>query len=135
VQASRKHGPFDMRWPCARKDNSCAVPTAPLLSAAEGAEALDWNAFSHRYFRERRPHDSEARSAYAAYKQGREWRTTPARLSLVPAEPVSAPAEREPEEAGPRRLLAAMAAMHAPQAQSGLPAAMSARRDHGHREI
>ena len=108
MEASRKHGPFDTRWPCARKEGSDAVPTAPLLGAAEAAEALDWNAFSNRYFRERRRHDSEARSAYAAYKQGREWRTTPARLRLVPRERVWAAAELEPEEAGTRRLLAAM---------------------------
>jgi hypothetical protein len=120
VEASRKHGPFDMRWPCARKDSSGALPTAPLLGAAEVAEALDWYAFSARYFRERRRYDSEARSAYAAYRQGREWRTTPARLSLVPAEPVSPPAELEREEAGTRRLLAAVAAAPPRVVQSGL---------------
>ena len=113
MEASRKHGPFDARWSCIRKDSSDAAPTAPLLRAAEAAEALDWDGFSNRYFRERRRHDAEARSAYAAYKQGREWRTSPARLSLVPQEPVSAPAESKREAAGTRRLLAAMAAMHA----------------------
>jgi len=111
MEASRKHGPFDTRWPCARKDSSGAVPTAPLLRA-EAAEALDWDAFSNRYFRERRRHDAEARSAYAAYKQGREWRTTPTRLSLVTSEHVSTAVELEPEETGTRRLLAAMAAAH-----------------------
>jgi hypothetical protein len=121
VEASRKHGPFDARWPCLRKDSSDALATAPLLRAAEAAEALDWDAFSNRYFRERRRHDSEARSAYAAYKQGREWRTTPARLSLVPTEQVPTVVEREPEEAGTRRLLAAMAATHPREAPSGLP--------------
>src|SRR5919197_4009596 len=107
---SRKHGPFDTRWPCAQKESSDEAPTAPLLRAAEAAEALDWDAFSHRYFRERRRHDSEARSAYLAYKQGREWRTTPARLRLVPTERVSAADEQEREEAGTQRLLAALAA-------------------------
>jgi hypothetical protein len=57
---------------------------------------------------ERRRYDSEARSAYAAYKQGRQWRTTPARLSLVPDECVSAADELEREETGTRRLLAAV---------------------------
>ena len=112
VEASRKHGPFDTRWPCLRKESSNAAPTGPRLRAAEAADALDWDAFSNRYFRERRRHDPEARSAYAAYKQGREWRTTPARLTLVPREQVWAAAELEPEEAGTRRLLAAMAAAH-----------------------
>ena len=112
VEASRKHGPFDTRWPCLRKESSNAAPTGPRLRVAEAADALDWDAFSNRYFRERRRHDPEARSAYAAYKQGREWRTTPARLTLVPREQVWAAAELEPEEAGTRRLLAAMAAAH-----------------------
>jgi hypothetical protein len=86
------------------------------------AEALDWYAFSARFFRERRRYDSEARSAYAAYKQGRQWRTTPARLSLVPEQRVSAGDELERDETGTRRLLAAMAAAHPREAQSGLPA-------------
>ena len=97
VEASRRHGPFDTRWPSARGDSAAAVSTAAPLRAAEAAEALDWDAFSNRSFRERRRHDPEARSAYAAYKQGREWRTTPARLSLVPREHVWAAAELEPE--------------------------------------
>jgi len=52
----------------------------------------------------------EALTAYATYKQGREWRTTPARLTPVPTEHVSAAVERESEEAGTQRLVAAMAA-------------------------
>jgi len=112
VEASRKHGPFDPHWPCVRKDNSGALSMASLLSAAEAAEALDWQAFSARYFPERRRHDSEARSAYAAYKQGRQWRTPPARLRLVPSERGPAADEQEREEAGTRRLMTAMAAAH-----------------------
>jgi hypothetical protein len=53
----------------------------------------------------------EALTAYATYKQGREWRTTPARLSVVP--PEHAPGVVElvgSEEAETRRLLAAIAA-------------------------
>jgi hypothetical protein len=100
VEASRKHGPFDTRWSCAGKRGSEAAATAPPLSDAEAAEALDWNGFSNRYFRLRPRHDAEARSAYAAYKQGREWRTPPARLRLIPTEHVSAPAD-PPEEADP----------------------------------
>ena len=110
VEASRKHGPFDTRWPSARKESSDAAPTAPPLRAAEAAEALDWEAFSNRYFPGRRRHDMEAVTAYATYTQGREWRTTPARLSVVPPEHVSATVELVSEEAGTRRLLAAIAA-------------------------
>ena len=111
VEASRKHGPFDTRGLSARKDSAGVVPTAPTLRAAEAAEALDWEAFSNRYFPGRRRHNLEALTAYATYKQGREWRTTPARLSVVPTEHVPAAVEQvESEEAGTRRLLAAMAA-------------------------
>jgi hypothetical protein len=110
VEASRKHGSFDMRWPCVRNDGPGRVRTASPLNAAEAAEGLDWDAFFGRYFPGRKRHDAEARSAYAAYKQGREWRTPPARLSLVRTDAVSAAAEQEREEAGTRRLMAAMAA-------------------------
>ena len=111
MEASRKHGPFDTRWPSARSDSSGAVSTAQPLRAAEAAEALDWEAFSNRYFPGRRRHDMEALTAYARYTQGREWRTTPARLSVVPPEHVPATVELvESEEAGTRRLLAAIAA-------------------------
>jgi len=121
VEASGKHGPFDTRWPCIRKDNSGALSTRPLLSPAEATEALDWQAFSARYFPERRRHDSEARSAYAAYKQGREWRTPPARLRLVPSERGSAADEQEREEAGSRRLMAAIASSAPTRRISRLP--------------
>ena len=109
MEASRKHGPFDMRWPSARSDGSSAVQTAPLLRAEEAAEAIDWEAFSNRYFPGRRRHNMEALTAYATYTQGREWRTTPARLSVVPPERVLAAVELELEEAGTRRLLVSIA--------------------------
>ena len=109
VEASRKHGPFDTRWPCAGKESPDGAANAPLLRAAEAAEALDWEAFSNRYFPGRRRQDMEALTAYATYTQGREWRTTPARLSVVPPERVPAAVELESDEAGTRRLLAAIA--------------------------
>jgi hypothetical protein len=52
----------------------------------------------------------QALRAYATYKQGREWRTTPAQLSVVTTEHVPATVEVESQEAGTRRVLAAMAA-------------------------
>lgn len=110
MEASRRHGPFDPRRPRARNNGLGAVPEAQLLSASEAAEALDWDGFSNRYFRGRRRHDSEALSAYAAYSQGGEWRTPPARLRLVPSEHTAGADEQEREEAGARRLMAAMAA-------------------------
>jgi hypothetical protein len=108
VEASRKRGSFDRRWPLARKDSAGAASTDPPLRPTQ-AEALDWEAFSNRYFPGRRRHDMEALTAYPTYKQGREWRTTPARPSLVPTEHVSAAVEVQPEEAGTRRLPAAVA--------------------------
>jgi hypothetical protein len=117
VEASRKHGPFDQRWPCVRTDDSRALSTAPLLSATEAAAALDWQAFSARYFPERRRHDSEARSAYTAYRQGRQWRTPPARLRLVPSEHTAGADEQEREDASTRRLMAAIAAAHPREAK------------------
>jgi hypothetical protein len=100
-----------MRWPCASNNGSRRLRTASPLSAAEAAEALDWDAFSRRHFAGRRRHDAEARSAYAAFKQGREWRTAPPRLRLVSSESVTAADEQEREGAGARRLMAAMAAV------------------------
>ena len=110
VEASRRHGPFDTRWASARNESSDAAPTAPRLRTADAAEALDWATFSKRYFPGRRRHDMEAVTAYAAYSQGREWRTAPARLSVVPTEDVPVAVEFEWHEAGTRRLLAAIAA-------------------------
>lgn len=108
VGASRRHGAFDTRWPSATKNGAGAVTTAPPLRAVEAREALAWDAFSNRYFPGRRRHDLEALTAYGAYRQGREWRTTPARLSVVPPERVPFRVELELEEAGTRRLLAAL---------------------------
>ena len=109
VEASRRHGRFDLRWPSAPKNSAVAVSTAPPLRAAEAAEGLDWEAFSNRYFPGRKRHDMEALTAYARYTLGGEWRTTPPRLSVVPPERVPAAVELESEEAA-RRLLAAIPA-------------------------
>ena len=108
VEASRKHGPFDTRWPSAHKNSSDAVSTAPPVRAAQATEALDWEAFSNRYFPGRRRHNMEALTAYATYyKQGRERPTTPPQLSVVPPQHVPAAVELEPEQARTQRLPAA----------------------------
>jgi hypothetical protein len=52
-------------------------------------------------------------SAYVAYTRELEWRT-PARLRLVPSMRGSALDDQEREEAGTRRLMAAMAAAQPP---------------------
>ena len=110
VEVSRRHGPFDSRWLFAPKGSADAVATAPPLRSEEALEALDWAAFSKRYFPGRRRHNMQALTAYATYTQGREWRTTPARLCVVPTEDVPTTVEFEWQEAGTRRLLAAIAA-------------------------
>jgi hypothetical protein len=115
VEVSRKHGPFDTRWSCARKERSDSTETRPLLRTEEAAGRLDWDAFSDRYFADRKRHDAEARSAYVAYRDGVEWRTTPARLRLVPVADAPAPVESgeaAEEEGAGEELLAAIALPH-----------------------
>ena len=90
MAASRKHGLFNTRWPCAREHRPCAAATAPPLPAAETAEV---------------------------HERGGERRTAPALLSLVPMEPVPTPVEREPDEEATRRLLAAMVERAAKRSQ------------------
>ena len=122
MEVSRKHGPFDTRWPCVRKDKSDAEPTVSL-DAAEVAEALDWDAFSARYFGERSRHDSEARSAYAAYKRGEDWRKKDQpesqRLRLVPTGPGPAAEDAGSEGVGVQSLLAAVAAVQTWEGEGG----------------
>jgi hypothetical protein len=110
VEVSRKHGSYDMRWPCLRNDPPSRDRAAAALGAAEVAQALDWDGFHALHFPGWGRHNAEARSAYAAYKQGREWRTARAQLSLVPENRVAAAEQTEREEAGTRRLMHAMAA-------------------------
>ena len=108
MEASRKHGSFDMRWPCAT--SAAAMPGLP----DEAEEGLDWNSFSRRYFPDRLRHDGEALSAYAAYTRRHQPPETPPRLSVVRTEPAEQSAlEQERERAGAQRLLAAMAARRA----------------------
>jgi hypothetical protein len=111
IEAPRKHGPFDPRWLSRRIDGSVVDS---LLPAAEVAEALDWYAFSARYFDGQRRHHLRAVSAYAAYRCGREWRKSgllgPPRLRLVPYDPVPPAIEAESELAAAAWLLPAAAA-------------------------
>jgi hypothetical protein len=74
IEASRRHGPFDPRWPKRpfRVDGN-RLTTAPS-GLEDVPEGLDWDAFSTCYFPGRRRHDLEAISAYDAYQHGRRWR-------------------------------------------------------------
>jgi hypothetical protein len=108
MQASRKHGLFDTRWPCT------ASPAIVPALHDEAPDGLDWDSFSSRYFPQRGRHDGEALSAYAAYGRRRQPPGTPPRLSVVPTEaPQPSALDQERENAGPQRLLAAMAARRA----------------------
>ncbi len=66
VEASRKHGPFDTRWPSAHRRRW------ETTSPADAAQGLDWEGFASRYFPGRARHDLEALSSYAAYRLSRE---------------------------------------------------------------
>jgi hypothetical protein len=97
--------------------------SAAVLLAADVTEGLDWDAFTTAYFPERRRHDLQALSSYAAYKQGREWRDSghPRRpnLTLVPAEPVPSAIEAESEGTAAKRLLVAVQAVQAWEGEGG----------------
>ena len=98
--------------------------TTPDPPAAGVGEKLDWDAFSARYFPDRKRHDLEAIAAYGAHKQGRDGQerghgSSRPKLTLVPSD--SDPAAIEPELDGPAlgRLVVAVAAD--PREGSGLP--------------
>ena len=100
-------------------NGSFGADSPPILLAAGVAEALDWNAFSARSFPGRRRHDLEVLSSYAAYKNGREWRQSPARLTLVPNEPVRQQIETDADGAAEERLLVAVSAVHVREEEGG----------------
>jgi hypothetical protein len=74
VEASRRHGRFDLRWPRRRVRRAADRPAA-LTSLEDVPDGLDWDAFSTRCFPGRGRHDLEAISAYDAYTHGRRPRS------------------------------------------------------------
>jgi hypothetical protein len=95
-----------------------ADPT-PVLAADEVANLLDWDAFSARYFPVRRRHDLEVLCSYAGYKEGRRWRKSPPRLTLVPTEPDRPTIETDADGAAEQRLLVALSAVHVREREGG----------------
>jgi hypothetical protein len=89
---------------------------SPVVLAAGVAKELDWDDFSARYFPGRRRHDLEVLSAYAAHKNKSEWRSSPARLTLVPNEPVPPAIE---DGAAEERLLVAVSAVQVWEGEGG----------------
>ena len=72
VEASRRHGAFDSRWP-KRLRLVAAGRLAPALTGPKDVPAgLDWDAFSTHSFPGRSRHDLEVISAYYAYQHGRQ---------------------------------------------------------------
>jgi hypothetical protein len=67
VESSRKHGPFDRRYPVLPK---LAAP-ASKQQPGDGAERLDWSAFLTRFFPNLHRHDRNALAAYEAYAPAR----------------------------------------------------------------
>jgi hypothetical protein len=122
VEASRKHGPFDTRWPSGRTPSSDGARSSSPLLAADAAEGLDWDAFATHYVRGRRRHNLGAISAYAAYKRGREWgsngHSKPRLRLLLPTDPVPQAIEAA-ADAGAGRLLAGVAAIQTWEGEGG----------------
>jgi hypothetical protein len=116
VEASRRHGAFDLRWPAQRVRGAAGRPAAALTGLGDVPDGLAWDAFSARYVGERRRHDLEAISAYDAYKHGRPWRRSsrplPKKRSIGPSETVLQRVDLE-RSAEPQRTLALASASEA----------------------
>jgi hypothetical protein len=72
VEPSRRHGPFDSRWPKRPLRIAADRLTIALTGLKDLPDGLDWDAFSTHYFPGRPRHDLDAISAYREY--GRRWR-------------------------------------------------------------
>ena len=77
IEHSRKHGPFDRRYPPIRHK-----PVSASLWRL-GEERLDWQGFVARFFPDSRRHDFDALAAYESYRNDGEGR--PADGSPAPA--------------------------------------------------
>jgi hypothetical protein len=72
VEMSRKHGPFDTRWPTHYPAPSEAQDQGALI-IAEAGEATEWAAFSAHYFPGTRRHDMRALAAYDSHRRRETW--------------------------------------------------------------
>ena len=68
IEHSRKHGPFDRRYPTIRHW------PAPASLWRPGEERLDWRGFLARFFPDSSRHDFEALAAYESYRNDAEGR-------------------------------------------------------------
>jgi hypothetical protein len=81
VEAARRHGAFDSRWPKRPLLVADDLLAPALTSLKDVPDGLDWDAFSTRSFPGRRRHDLVAINAYDAYKHGRPWRRSNSRAA------------------------------------------------------
>ena len=71
-EASRRHGPFDSRYPLIRHK-----PSPPSLWG-RGEDRIDWDDFVARFYPHSRRHDFDVVAAYESYAI--EMRASPARV-------------------------------------------------------
>jgi hypothetical protein len=71
IEASRKHGHFDQRWPKQRLRITSDWRAAAAARLDLVPDGLDWAVFSACYFPGRRRLDLDAISAYQEYRHGR----------------------------------------------------------------
>jgi hypothetical protein len=82
VESSRRHGPFDTRYPLRPR---LAAITWELQPGEERLERLDWSAFLARFYPNRRRHDLEALAAYQSYRNALEQASAAADTLTRPA--------------------------------------------------
>jgi hypothetical protein len=68
IESSRKHGRFDSRYPHTPSRLTLVKGSAQQATGAEGADRLDWYAFSTGFYPGRQRHDFQVLEAYDAYR-------------------------------------------------------------------
>ena len=68
IEPSRRHGPFDTRYPDKHLPLTEARANPPRYTGEELAGRLDWQAFSTRFFPGHPRHDLRALGAYGEYR-------------------------------------------------------------------
>jgi hypothetical protein len=70
IESSRKHGPFDARFPRRHSRLTFLPASSRRATSEEVAARLDWQAFSTRFFAGHHRHDLRVLEAYEAYRSG-----------------------------------------------------------------
>jgi hypothetical protein len=69
IESSRKHGPFDSRYP-RKHPRLTFAPTSARRANQEAQNRLNWHAFSTRFCPGHDRHDLHVLEAYEAYRDG-----------------------------------------------------------------